>query len=94
MIARLLAKVPGVPPVNVQTNTKGITAWFTQEHIVGILVVLISVAVAVSFWKMLIKHPILFAILVVVALVGAGFMQMKHPSGAAPAPVVPLPKGH
>lgn len=90
----LLYRIPGQPPVNVQTNTKGVMAWFTQQHVVGLLVAAICVALVMSFWKMIKGHPILLVIVVFIAVAAAGYISFKHPSGAAPPPVVPLPKGH
>lgn len=96
MIRGLLI-APAAPPVNISPNKgflSGITAWFTQEHLVALAVAVIVTVFVWKCWKMIISHPVIFAVLVIIGLVIGGFLTLKHPAGRAPAPIVPLPKGH
>jgi hypothetical protein len=82
------------PPVNIHTNPSGLTAWFTQDHMVGVAVLVICVVFVMSLWKMIKGHPVILLIVVFIALVAFHLITVPHPNGSAPPPVVPLPKGH
>lgn len=94
---RGLLLAPAAPPVNISPNKgflSGITAWFTQEHLVALAVAVIVTVFVWKCWKMIISHPVIFAVLIIIGLVIGGFLTLKHPAGQTPAPIVPLPKGH
>lgn len=69
-------------------------AWFTPDRIAFIVILFLCTLFVIKTWRMLVSHPVIFAVLVIFALVAAGVVSFgggAFSHHGPPPPAVPLP---
>jgi hypothetical protein len=81
---------PGdIPTGGAKGFAAGLAAWFTPEHIGGVLALLVVAVFVAKLWKVLMGHPVLFVVVLILAGVALGFVTLTPPRDPGHQPLVP-----